>query len=351
MAREIGRSTINIIEDIQDHHDDYDYFQAIRLLTRLKNQTSDEFIDSGNAQKHSVQDSQIQIRIQPELSLDYAENDILDLEEDVEGNLKLTTSFMGLYGISSPLPAYYTEELLDDEWEGDTAPRDFLDIIHQHLYPLLFRAWQKYRFTHQTLEQSEEKYWDVLYSIIGLSDVEFRACSKYSQKFLPYLGLLSQKQKSLVGLKTILKDVLNTNEIEITPCAERKVDIPEKQYCYLGTDQVTLGQDATIGQQIDDRMGKAVIKIRGVSSKDFQKFLHDSDYLDFIRTLTKFYLVQPLDIEVRLVLDPFALQTSQLGAEAWCLLGRDTWLQSDLTDKNSWLEKNQENRLTEVILY
>lgn len=259
--------------------------------------------------------------------MDYADSDIAGVETLDDGSVELTTTFMGLYGISSPLPAYYTEELLDDEWDGNTAPRDFLDIIHQHLYPLLFKAWQKYRFAHQTVEQGETKYWDLLYSIIGLADPEFRRSSKYANRFLPYLGLLSQRQKSMLGLRTILRDALQLPKLDIEPCVTRDVSIPVAQYSLLGAGRASLGVDATIGQLITDRMGKAIIRISGVSSEQFQSFINDAELLDFIRTLTKFYLVQPLDVEIVLSLEQGAIKTTEISGSCWSTLGVDTWLQ------------------------
>jgi len=159
LASQIRRSTINIIEDLQEHSHEYDYFQAVKLLKRYKEANQEQSSTSRRRRKREkVNETTLKIR---ELSLDYADSDINDVYVDNEGNIELTTNFMGLYGISSPLPAYYTEELLDDQWDGDDAPRDFLDIIHQHLYPMLYSAWQKYRFAHQRqiLECTLLVYW------------------------------------------------------------------------------------------------------------------------------------------------------------------------------------------------
>ena len=346
MARTLRRSAINIIDDLQKHGEDYDFYQAVRLLERAKQQkAAQQAIPATDgatqtklpgrrrvrAQVAEQQQAAAQdrIRIRPELSLDYADSDIAGVQTLDDGSVELTTTFMGLYGISSPLPAYYTEELLDDEWDGNTAPRDFLDIIHQHLYPLLFKAWQKYRFGHQTVEQGESKYWDLLYSIIGLADPEFRGSSKYANRFLPYLGLLSQRQKSMLGLRTILRDALQIPNLDIEPCVTRDVSIPVEQHSLLSVGQVTLGVDATIGQLITDRMGKAIIRISGVSSEHFQTFINDQESLDFIRTLTKFYLVQPLDVEIVLRLDQGAIKTAEISGPCWSALGIDTWLQHE----------------------
>ncbi|BCE02869.1 type VI secretion system baseplate subunit TssG [Marinicellulosiphila megalodicopiae] len=327
MACKIGGSTINIIEDLQENAEEYDFFQAVKLLNRYQEQKK-SVEPTTRTRRRRVATKAAKLKIRPDLSLDYVDSDINDVIVDDEGNIELTTNFMGLYGISSPLPAYYTEELLDDQWDADEAPREFLDIIHQHLYPMLYSAWQKYRFAHQTVEQHQERYWDVLYSFIGLADPEFRQCNKYSQQLLPYLGLISQRQKSLVGFSTILKDVLNTDDVRVIPCVERTVNIPENQYSIVGSAQNCLGVDCTIGSTIQDRMGKAVIEISSVTGEHLQKCLNDEEYIDFIRSLCDFYLSQPLDIEIVLVLNPNEVSGVSLGQSNWSGLGVDSWMQS-----------------------
>jgi len=336
LACKVRRSTINIIEDLEEFSDEYDYFQAVKLINRYQLEKKAEVKDTTTRRRRRVKPTETKVKIRPDLSLDYVDSDIKSVEVDDDGNIELTTNFMGLYGISSPLPAYYTEELLDDQWDGDDAPRDFLDIIHQHLYPMLYSAWQKYRFAHQTVEQHQEKYWDILYSFIGLSDAEFRDCNKYSQRLLPYLGLISQRQKSMLGFTTILKDVLNTDDVKVIPCVERTVNIPDSQYSQIGFGQNVLGVDCTIGTTIQDRMGKSTIEISSVTGEYLQKCLNDEEYIDFIRSLCKFYLSQPLDIEIVLVLDKNQVSGVTLGQTNWSGLGVDSWLQHPNVPKDEF---------------
>jgi type VI secretion system protein ImpH len=289
------------------------------LLTRLQKQN-----DGVKTTKAALNN----LKIKPALSLDFPENDITEITIEANQQYGMTTTFMGLYGISSPLPAFYTEELLDEEWDDQSASKDFLDIIHQHLYPLLFQAWQKYRFGHQAVEQQEDKYWDMLYSLIGLADSEFRRLTKQPEKLLPYLGLLAQRQKSALGLQTILKDYIGSSAIEIESCVDRQVVIPVKQHSKLGEQFNTLGDNSVIGKKIRDRMGQAHIHIYDISGEQFQRFLNDKDFTDFIWLIMDFYLIQPLDIRLVLYLKPGATQMISLGKTTWGSLGVDTWLQS-----------------------
>jgi type VI secretion system protein ImpH len=53
---------------------------------------------------------------------------------------ELEVAFLGLYGTEGALPAGWTELLLAAEAEGDTALRDFLDLLNDRLLTLFYEA-------------------------------------------------------------------------------------------------------------------------------------------------------------------------------------------------------------------
>jgi predicted component of type VI protein secretion system len=141
VADTCGRPIINIEPDLLENGDSYDFYQAVKLLNKLVQSKPRE---QGLAPR---------LLIQPELDLDYPKSDVARIRRDEEsGNYELTARFFGLYGVSSPLPGFYTEELLDDEWDELGSRKAFFDVIHNHMYPLLYQAWLKYKFAHKVVE-------------------------------------------------------------------------------------------------------------------------------------------------------------------------------------------------------
>ncbi len=268
------------------------------------------------------------LRIQPELSLEYPQADIADVSYDeTAGQYRITTTFFGLYGVSSPLPGFYTEELLDDEWDESSSRKEFLDVIHNHIYPLLYQAWLKYKFAHNVVEIEDPKYLEVIYSLIGLGEV-YRDESEPYGYLLKYSGLLSQRIKSLLGLKTILQDRLGDIGLDINPCVERKVPIVKQQRCLLGLQNTMLGVDACIGKQVVDRSGKFDIEIGPLNAQEFSRLSQARDTVDSIKTILKIYLVQPLDYSISLLLEPGAIKPGKLGERESSILGINCWLSS-----------------------
>jgi type VI secretion system protein ImpH len=265
------------------------------------------------------------IRIQPELNLDYPQNDIADISKLDDDQYQITTTFFGLYGVSSPLPGFYTEELIDDECDELENCKRFLDVIHNHLYPLLYQAWLKYKFPVNTVELESKKYWEVIFSLIGLP-ADFRQKQAQYGYLLRYAGILSQRVKSMQGLQTILADYFQGITVDIQPCVKRVVPIVNKQRCALGENNHQLGHTTCIGQQVVDRTGKFNILLGPVNKQQFTEMQFENRAVTFIESILTIYLVQPLEFNVILVLSKDILQSTQLGQLNCSTLGQSTWL-------------------------
>ena len=215
--------------------------------------------------------------------------------------------------------------MLDDEWDELSNRKNFLDVIHNHLYPLLYQAWLKYKFSTNTVEFQAGKYWEIIFSLIGLS-APFRQNQKQYGYLLKYSGILSQRSKSLIGLQTILTDYFQDLPLTVEPCVKRTVSIAGKQKSILGTQNCLLGETVCIGQEIVDRTGKFKIVIGPIDKQQFEETPWNQQALEFIRSILKVYLVQPLEFSVVLLLSEGVLQPTRLGDAAWASLGDNTWL-------------------------
>ncbi len=221
------------------------------------------------------------------------------------------------------MPGFFTEELLDDEADELGGRRAFLDIIHNQIYPLLYRAWLKYRLGHQVVEFENPKYTEMIFSLVGLGE-DFRNEPEKYGYLLEYAGLLSQRTKSLSGLKTILRGYLG--EIDIKPCVRRKVPIVKQQRCLLGQQHATIGDDACVGKEVDDRGGKFIIEIGPLDARRFAEMAAAGKKVAWIKNLLELYLVQPLEFGITLLLEPGAVRPAEIGDPERSVLGSNCWL-------------------------
>jgi type VI secretion system protein ImpH len=298
----------------------YDFFQAVRLLRLI----TAPFRRSG-ADEGVLRD---RVRFRPELSLRFPPADIARIEESggEEPAFRVTLSFLGLYGASSPLPTFYTEDLFADAAEESSATRDFLDVVNHRLYALLVRCREKYRAFVQVVEERNPGDVERLFCLVGLGERELRDGAPDAYTLLRYAGLITQHPRSATGLATLLRDALGEIAVDILPCVRRTVTIPEDQCFALGRMSCTLGGDSRIGTELDDRAGKFRLQLGPLSIEQFNALLPGNALHAKMVSLVRFYLADPLEYDIELSMPEGEAGTVHLGMERLSTLGWDTWI-------------------------
>jgi len=320
MAAKAGESYIDIKREFLTRPHAFSFFQIMRLLRFLEKKRLNDNGPGGR------KDTRIAVR--PELSLAFPASDVTKIEPVGEGNegYLVTATFLGLYGTSSPLPTFYTEELLEEAAEDENVTREFLDILNRHLFQLLFRCWTKYRLCVQVVEEEDPNQTQKLFCLLGLGSEKIRKGIPNSYGFIRYLGLVLQHPRSALGLRTVLADALGGIPIDVAPCLPRMARVPEDQRCCIGATGSMLGQDTFIGEELLDRTGKFRLVIGPVSGKTFRDLLPGSEKHRLLTFLTDFYLAAPLEYDLEIIINAGEVETACLGGPQWAHLGWNTWV-------------------------
>jgi type VI secretion system protein ImpG len=318
MADTPRQTTLPLMGDLLQSGHQFSFTQVMRLAR--------SFLDPHGAEGLPEVPWQDRVRIRPELSLAFPAADVARVERD-GSHIRVTTTFLGLYGASSPLPNFYTEDLLDEASNDESVIRDFIDIIQQRLYHLYFQGWSKYRLCIRVVEENNPVDQERLLCLIGLGEKELRDAVVESWSLLRYAGLLSQHPRSALGLKTLLRDMLKEQRIRIIQNLKRMVKIPQDQRIRMGVSCCRLGVDTVLGSEIADRMGKIRICIGPLTWEEFNDFLPDTACHEKLARLVRFYLVDPLEAELELVLAAGEARPIRLG-DPNAMLGLNTWCYS-----------------------
>jgi len=337
---------------------EFDFFQAVWLLERHRS----DRVPLG--QRGPV--SQEGVRFRPDISVGFPATDVRQVWapsiDNEEGRYLVDVTFMGLYGVCTPLPLHYAIDLLRSVSAAspaaeeparlppdadasqsrrsaagitpgaDTTPvRDFLDILHHRLVSLFYRAWTKYRY-------------DVSYSLpdrdlITVPLLWFIGCPPHfteadlgvpPHRLIRYAGALSQHPKTAVGLEGILSDYWNGPHIRVEQCVGRWVALPAADMNRIGMLNTSLGLDLTVGEQVFDRSGAFNVVVGPVDWETYLSFLPDGERFAQTRSLIRLYNGDPLafTIEVQLLaaqVKPMGTSsdehTSRLGFTSWALTG------------------------------
>ncbi len=300
------------------------FFQAIRLLQRALRHEQ-----GAGGTPAEVWDK---LHIRPNLSLAFPETDLDAIEALPDGKgYRITANFFGLYGVSSPLPTFYTESLIEEQRADKRAVREFLDIVHSALYPIFFEAWSKNRPCRTVFEEGADAHLDRLYALIGMGEASNRTRQPHAYQLLRYAGLLTQFPRSAMGLETLLSDALEQVPVSVESCVPTQMDIPTEQRLILGerreAAQGQLGHGAWLGQSVNDRMNHFRVRIGPVSADQYHQLLPGQPQYGWVKYLVRLYQVGCLASSLELVLTASSLQRPAcLGVVQWGRLGLDTWI-------------------------
>ncbi len=329
MAGKAGRSSPHLNADsaaglkqqLLEEGPAFSFFQVVRLLRHL-------ILQSSGIHEPPL-DFNKTIRIQPNLSLAFPASDVESVQEvgdAEEPRFLITANFLGLYGPASPLPTFYTEELIEEAAGDESVSRNFIDILNQRLFALLFECWGKYRQSLKVLEEESSAYIERLFCLLGLGEVSFRKHISEPHRLLRYIGLFTQFPHSALGLKTLLNDAVGGMPIQVIPCVKRTAKIPENQTLRLGASGCRLGMDTYLGDELPDRMGKFRIRLGPLTREAFKRFSPGSENFNRVSFLTDLYFVESLEYELELILAEREALTACLGDPARATLGVDTWI-------------------------
>ena len=329
MGTNSWQQKVDINKQLFEKSSQFSFIQAIRLL------------ELGS--KNKKDDLKTKIRVHPRLSLDFPNSDIVDIKQE-DDIVKLTVTFMGLYGESSPLPTFYTESLLDEELEDESVMRDFIDIFNIPIYQAYFEVWLKNRLGVRLNEFNDSKVLELLHVFSGMPKEHLRQKHQDSYSLLKYAGLNMQYPRSAEALRILVSDIIEWGYIEIIQCVEQMAPIPKSQYCSLGNINSRLDDDLHLGDKIKDRMGKFRISITNLDMENFVSLLPDGEKYKSLVKAVDLYLTEPLDWDIQLTLREDITQSISLGGAKDSKLGLNTWLgnrDKHTTVQTLFLDNNQ----------
>lgn len=311
MASDARQQAADLTRRLVDRGDRYSFFQAHRLLRLI-------------AQRQGLT-AQEAIRVRPRLGLGFPQTDLQAIEDHQFGRFRITANFLGLYGVDSPLPTFYTEDLLNEQSDGLAVNREFLDIFAQSIYPMFYEAWLKSRPALRVIEYEDKRMLQILYAFVGIENPH----AKFKQPgvgALLYCGaLFNQQTRTAAGLQTVLQACFKQAQVEVRQLQPVWMPIDASQQLRLGESACVLGEDAHLGDECRTYDGVTIV-MRELTIDCYRELLPGGKEHDKFRFLIDYYLIEPLPIRIELSLRQGEAQSTRLSESAWSTLAGDTWL-------------------------
>lgn len=263
------------------------------------------------------------LRFRAARSLSFGPSDIRSVTHDAEADrLELRVNFFGLYGPSSPLPPAFTEAIIEADLTPDPV-EDFLDLFNHRLISLLHVIWRKNRYYLRYAPGGSDALSQRFLALCGFPIEDRSTMGSISRAaLLPHMGLISLFSNSADVVGATLSNFFAI-PCRIEEFIARTVDIPETSQLCLGVANNQLSEDAILGVELSDSLGKFRIHIGQADFHRLARFLpHGSEHRRFCDLLTM-VTREPLDLDLMFDFIPETVPQARLGASR---LGWSSWL-------------------------
>lgn len=305
------------------HGSRFDFFQAVRLL--------EIYFPEAPGPGETSEVRRERIRLRPDAALVFPAADIkrvvaLEAKREEERVARVEVTFMGLYGVASPLPVYFYEDLASGYAETE-ALRDFLDIFNHRLYAYFYRAWKKYRPALRARirpdEPDAERYLATAGHATGgaVQDIPL----PNPMRVAAFACWLSPRVRHAEGLQKLLAAVLRDIPVAIQENVLRSVRIPNRPRMGEEGGGFGLGSSAVIGARVKDVSGKFRVRLGPMSFAAYRSFLPGAARAVLLDFAVRLYAPDYLDYDVELQLDTSQIPPTRLG-DTTVQLGLTTWL-------------------------
>lgn len=362
------RDVIGVIDRLLREPQQFDFFQAVRLLDRwmgvgardgqglsrlnFRNSLALSFPpsaieslkvhrreagegDAAVAQAGSM--SRVLMQTQAALPPSVHEIDRIDM----------TPAFMGLLGINGTLPHFYTEALAQRElYQKDYAGRAFMDIFSHRAVSLFYEAWRKHRLPIQFEADRRSRFLPLILSLAGLGQKGLRdrlggdRGAVADEALAYYAGTLQQRTLSARQLQQILQDYLAV-PVRIEQFVGRWYQLPESGRAYLGVMgrrggmsgslNGVLGRSAMLGERVWQRDLRMRVVLGPLPHARFRRFLPGGAGASALKELLTMLSGVSLEYEINLQLQRDDVQGCALDSDrspTAFRLGWDTFLQT-----------------------
>jgi len=265
----------DLINDLLKRGHEFDAFQILVMM--------EEYFGI-NAGEYSSWSRLIRLSSNQEIA--FPCSDVEKVVRDQDG-LNVVLSFLGLMGISSPLPNYFLEYGAMHSREKNPLTY-FLNIFDNRLYVLFFQAWKKcYQFP---LSKND-------ISFFLKSQAPKSIQSNKEEIDLSYCyGLMTRVYGNINCLIEMISDYCDGVKVYIEQWCSQWVKVD----CLgvLGKDMV-LSDNIVLGERIIDRSGKFSVILELDHSHSIRSYNSGSGFISGVFKIINSYLPQYLEYDVK----------------------------------------------------
>jgi len=324
----IGNVMYNMIKKLLKNPEDFDFFQAVRLL--------EEYVTLENLHinnTYSLFENEY-FRFKHNVSLAFPANEITKISKQ-NSRWEIHTNIMGLIGPTGVLHNHHTALIIERLQHKDSSLCDFLNIFQHRLVSFFYFSWKKNHF----YADKQSKNAQILLSLMGQGTPSLQNRENIPDEvMLYYASYFSRRHPSVSGLEAVLTDYFKVQmrvknyqkkwmrlsdkeQSQLSCCMNKQWEKKENKYNQLGV-------DAICGQRQLQYQYHFSLVAGPLEIEKFMSFLPDQKNFALVTSLIRRCAGIENTFDIKLVLSAKAVPYCKPGDVTSARLGWNTWLKS-----------------------
>ncbi|MEL2243961.1 type VI secretion system baseplate subunit TssG [Leclercia adecarboxylata] len=223
----------------------------------------------------------------------------------------VNVTFMGLYGVESPLPTHYIDDIAQkrEGWEGTC---DFLDIFNHRLITQYYRIWRKYSYPATFAPGGTDNTSQYL---LGLAGLGIPGCAATAgtplSRFLALLPVMLLPGRTTEGVSALVQLLAPESRAQVHYYDRCRVPL-KKQLTMNLQQPVSLKNRPVMGTHGTDVNGQVLLRLSTSNIDEARGWLPGGELYGDLMSLLHVYLGAHLDVRLQLCVPRYLLPDAQL---------------------------------------
>lgn len=293
MEREPYAASARLIRQLGDRLPYTNFYRFCQLLEQ--SQPDAPVSGSGWQVRHDP------VRFRPAAGMGFPASEIQGAEFPDVAHLPpaVRITFMGLYGVTSPLPTHYIDDIVQRR-EGYEATTDFLDIFNHRLIAQFYRIWRKYSYpaTFEAGGRDETSQY-----LLGLAGLGIEGCAENiatpASRFLALLPLMILPGRTAEGLASLVALLSPQTQAKVWQHDRRRVPLSRPLTMRVGQPVCLTGRPV-MGAYATEVNSQVLLRLTVTRAEEVAGWLPGGDLHGDLMALLHVYLGGRLDVRLQL---------------------------------------------------
>ncbi|QGU89179.1 type VI secretion system baseplate subunit TssG [Erwinia sorbitola] len=317
MERKSQSATTRLTRQLQPHISRANFYRFCQMLE----QSQPDAPPLGSTWRIGA--DAVRFRPHPGMGFPAGEFKRLEFPEIAGDPVTARVTFMGLYGVESPLPGACIDDIAQRR-DGYDAVTDFLDIFNHRLITQYYRIWRKYSWPASFEEGGKDKTSQYLLSLAGLGlKGSARNIATPISRFLALSGIMRLPTRTSEGIHAIVRLLAPDTDAEIIP--HDAVRVALQQPLTMSVSQpALLAYRPVMGSHATDVNHQVHLRLTTRNQQEAMSWLPGEQLHTDLLALLAVYLGARLDVRMTLTLARELLPDAALSCmgNSRVLLGR-----------------------------